>query len=97
VHRHSGGSTTDILIQRSPEQVILEVKDNGCGIKQDALNRFRDTGAGMGVGLTGMCERLRDIGGMLQLDSNGDGTSVRITIPVTPEWVTEMAKPDSAT
>jgi signal transduction histidine kinase len=96
VHRHSGGSAADILIQRSPEQVILEVKDNGCGIKQDALNRFRDTGAGMGVGLTGMRERLRDLGGTLQLDSNGGGTSVRITIPVTPDWVTEMSKPDSA-
>jgi signal transduction histidine kinase len=54
VHRHSGGSTSDILIQRSPEQIILEVKDNGCGIKQDKLDRFRDTGAGMGVGLTGV-------------------------------------------
>jgi signal transduction histidine kinase len=96
VHRHSGGSNASILIQRSPEQVILEVKDNGCGIKQDALSRFQETGNGMGVGLTGMRERVRDLGGKLQLDSDNNGTSVRITIPVTPECAADMANPDSA-
>jgi signal transduction histidine kinase len=94
VHRHSGGTAAEILIQRSPEQVILEIKDNGCGINRDSLARFRDTGAGMGVGLTGMRERVRDLGGKLRIDSDDHGTSIRITIPVTPDWVTEMPRPE---
>jgi signal transduction histidine kinase len=94
VHRHSGASTADILIECSAQHVILEVKDNGCGIEQDSLDRFRTTGTGMGVGLAGMRERVLDLGGKLQIESDG-GTSVRITIPVTPEWIAEMAKPDS--
>jgi signal transduction histidine kinase len=82
VHRHSGASTADIRILRSDGQVILEVKDNGCGIQQNLLTRFRQTGNGMGVGLTGMCERVRDLGGSLQIDSDLRGTAVRITLSV---------------
>jgi len=89
VHRHSGSSTAEIRILRADERVILEVIDNGCGINPDLLARFRQMGNGMGVGLTSMCERVRDLGGNLQIDSHRSGTTVRITIPVTPDSVTE--------
>lgn len=82
IHRHSAASRAEVLIERSDAQVALEVKDNGCGMKYDLLKRFRETGAGLGVGLTGMGERVRDLGGNLQLDSDSNGTLVRISIPV---------------
>jgi len=88
IHHHSGASRSEILIERSDAQVALEVKDNGCGMKYDLLKRFREMGAGLGVGLTGMCERVRDLGGDLQLDSDSNGTSVRIRIPVNPDQAT---------
>ena len=88
IHHHSGASRSEILIERSDAQVALEVKDNGCGMKYDLLKRFRETGAGLGVGLTGMCERVRDLGGDLQLDSDSNGTLVRIRIPVNPDHAT---------
>jgi signal transduction histidine kinase len=85
VHRHSGASAADILIQRSSGQVILEVRDNGRGMEQEMLNRFCATGAGAGVGLMSMDERARELGGKLELESSRTGTSVRITIPVPPD------------
>lgn len=82
VHRHSGATAADVLIQRSAGRVILEVRDNGKGMQQEMLKRFRETGAGAGVGLMSMHERTREMGGTLQIESNSTGTSVRIAIPV---------------
>ena len=95
VHRHSGGSKAEIFIQQSDAQIALEIRDNGSGMKPDLLNRFRTTGAGMGIGLTSMCERVRDLGGTLQVDSDASGSSVRITIPLTPDQFTENEGRDS--
>ncbi len=82
VHRHSGASMAEILIRRSSGQVILEVKDNGRGMEQEMLDRFREAGTGTGVGLMSMHERARELGGKVRIESNGTGTSIRITIPV---------------
>jgi signal transduction histidine kinase len=84
VHRHSGASAADILIRRSPGQVILAVTDNGRGMGQEMLNRFREAGAG-GVGLMSMHERARELGGKLEIESDTSGTSIRITLPVPPD------------
>jgi signal transduction histidine kinase len=85
VHRHSGASAADVLIRRSPGQVILAVTDNGRGIGQEMLDRIREAGAGVGVGLMSMHERARELGGKLEIESNADGTSLRITLPVPPD------------
>jgi signal transduction histidine kinase len=85
VHRHSGASAANILIRRSSGEVVLEVSDNGRGMEQEMLKRFRETGAGIGVGLMSMQERARELGGKVQLESTSAGTSVRITIPVPPD------------
>jgi signal transduction histidine kinase len=89
VHRHSGSSTADILIQKVGQQIILEVKDQGCGIKPEVLARSQAAGAGLGIGLTGMCERVRDLGGVLEIDSDSSGTAVKVTIPVASGGVSE--------
>jgi len=85
VHRHSGASSADMLILRDAEQVILEVRDNGRGFAKEQLAHFGQTGSAMGVGLTGMRERVRELGGNLQLESNGSGTVLRIAIPIEEE------------
>jgi len=82
VHRHAGSATAEILIRQTGEQIILEVKDHGSGIKPSVLARAREAGAGPGIGLTGMFERVRDLGGVLQIDSDSSGTCVRATVPV---------------
>ena len=85
VHRHSGASAADVLIRRGSEEVILVVRDNGRGMDPDVLNRFRQTGAGTGVGLMSMYERARELGGKIQLESGSTGTTVQITIPLPPD------------
>ena len=53
----------------------------GIGIPREKLARFNRDGAGMGVGLTGMREPVRDLGGQFELTSVNCGTLVRIAVP----------------
>jgi signal transduction histidine kinase len=84
VHRHSGASAAEVLVRQDAEQVVLEVKDNGRGMPEELLSHFRATGAGMGVGIAGIRERVRELGGMLTLESNSSGTLVRVAVPLEP-------------
>jgi PAS domain S-box-containing protein len=82
VHRHSGGSRVNIVLQLDAEQVRMEIKDNGRGMPEERVRRFRKDGVGSGVGLAGMRERVREVGGSLVLLSGPSGTSVIVTIPL---------------
>ena len=77
VHRHSGSATAAIRIAREGTEVIVEVTDRGQGL------RLRGDGAAakVGVGLTGMRERMRQLGGRFQIETSGRGTTVRATVP----------------
>jgi len=85
VHRHSGGTVVDIKLSADAEQVQLEIKDNGRGIPEDKLNGLRDGAAETGVGLAGMRERIRELGGSLQIQSDNAGTNLFVTVPVIEE------------
>jgi len=82
VHRHSQASDAYVCFEHQPDMVTLEIRDFGKGIRADRLDRLRQTSAETGVGLSGMRERLRELNGQLEMDSNGQGTSVRATIPL---------------
>src|SRR5229473_1287764 len=81
IHRHSQSSLARIRISRSDSEVSLEVEDRGKGItpqKREAM----DSGGTAGVGIRGMRERLRQLGGTLEINSNGRGTVVIARLPV---------------
>jgi PAS domain S-box-containing protein len=82
VHRHAGATEADVRILRDAEQVMLQIRDNGRGIPLEVLRRFAQTGSSAGVGLTGIHERVRELGGVFQLESDNKGTSLLITVPV---------------
>jgi two-component system, NarL family, sensor histidine kinase UhpB len=81
VHRHSGASKAHVLILQDEDKVLLEVRDNGRGLPKELLTQFDATGAGLGVGLAGVRERARELGGHVTLESDHNGTLVGISIP----------------
>ena len=81
IHRHSESARAIIRITRGDGQVHLEVRDEGKGIPPDQQVALNSYGA-MGVGFRGMRERLRQLGGSLQILSSEEGTIVSATLPV---------------
>ena len=81
VHRHSGSRAVEVSLTHKPKQIVLSVKDYGMGIPKETLDRFWKTGS-TGVGLAGIRERLKELGGYLEIESNIDGTLLRATIPL---------------
>lgn len=80
VHRHSGASSASVRLRRYTHQLQLEVGDNGKGIPEERLRRF-NTSVGTGVGITGMRERVRELGGSLEIHSVKTGTTVSVALP----------------
>ena len=82
VHRHTKSPSIDVHFDVKNGEARLEVRDYGQGIDRETLKRFKTTGAGTGVGLAGMQERLRELGGRLQIESDPGGTLICAMIPV---------------
>ncbi len=80
VHRHAQANRVDVEVECTDREVVLCVKDNGKGINRNVLERFRGGQAG-GIGLAGMRERLVELGGTLEVESNTEGTQIRATLP----------------
>jgi two-component system, NarL family, sensor kinase len=81
VHRHSGSRAVQVRIAIDNGRVILTVRDFGMGVPREILDRFWKTG-NVGVGLAGIRERLKELGGILEIESNLDGTLLKGTIPL---------------
>jgi PAS domain S-box-containing protein len=85
IYRHSGGTTAEISLERAGGEVCLRVTDRGCGMaaasgdEGGAPDRRAET---VGVGISGMRERLRQMGGHLEVRSDGAGTTVAAVLPL---------------
>ena len=82
IHRHSGSLVATIHLTRSNDEVELRVFDEGSGIPSERLDAVRASGT-PGVGIRGMRERLYQLGGTLEIQSNGKGTQIEARVPVT--------------
>jgi PAS domain S-box-containing protein len=80
IHRHSGSMTARVRLVRTPREIKLEVSDEGKGFNQETKGKIA-SGETAGVGLRGMRERLKQLGGSVEIDSNGNGTTVTATVP----------------
>ncbi|MGA8439434.1 MAG: response regulator [Candidatus Sulfotelmatobacter sp.] len=81
IHRHAGSPTVGIRIVQDEACLRVEIEDAGKGIPVEKQSMFVSSARG-GVGLRGMRERLRQLGGTLQIQSNGHGTRVIAVLPV---------------
>jgi len=82
VHRHSKSSRVDVSVRMDIGTVILRVRDYGLGISPQKLAAMETNGSGIGVGLTGMKERVREQGGTFKVRSAGVGTEIIAEIPI---------------
>jgi signal transduction histidine kinase len=80
IHRHSGSSAAGITVREREHELYVEVRDQGRGISPDKQAQLRSSGR-TGVGFRGMRERLRQLGGALEIRSGDSGTVVSATVP----------------
>jgi PAS domain S-box-containing protein len=77
VYRHSGSNTCSLKLERQQNALRLEVRDSGHGMPKP-VNGIRPSG----LGLRGMEERLRQLGGNLEIQSTESGTTIIASLPV---------------
>jgi signal transduction histidine kinase len=80
VHLHSGSTVAALQIRETPEGVTVLISDHGKGISADIL-RIQSRKTGIGIGITGMRERLELIGGSLIIESTQQGTVIKAVAP----------------
>jgi PAS domain S-box-containing protein len=83
VHRHSGSEVARVRLFNRGGTTVLEVIDEGKGMPAQSSGESRQDGVpALGVGLRGMEERMRQLGGGLELLSSPRGTTVVASVPV---------------
>jgi signal transduction histidine kinase len=80
VHLHSGASQAKVKIDQDMDGVVVAVTDDGHGIAAGVLDRSSQTKT-VGVGITGMRERVEQLGGRLEIETGHNGTTVKATVP----------------
>jgi len=81
VQRHSGSQVAKIRIMRDVDSLVMEVEDKGRGF-QDATSEDGRLGSRVGLGLKGMKERMRHLGGSLEVKSDSHGTTIKASLPM---------------
>jgi len=82
VHLHSGAIKARVKIEQNLAGIAVEVSDEGHGIPDGVLNHSSRTRT-VGVGIMGMRERVKQLGGRLEIETSPQGTNVRVRIPKT--------------
>jgi two-component system, NarL family, sensor kinase len=85
IQRHSGSSRARIEMKKDSSGLTLEVSDEGRGIPREYLEKQPERPSALGVGVFGMRERMRQLGGQLEFTSGSSGTTVRATLPLQAE------------
>jgi signal transduction histidine kinase len=77
---HSRASEAQVTVERSLDGVIVAISDDGQGIPDGVLNHSSRAKT-VGIGITGMRERIEQLGGRLEIETNCNGTRVKATVP----------------
>ncbi len=81
IHRHSGSATAIINMVAEDSRIVVRVQDRGKGIplkRQSELNSTDRTG----VGFRGMRERIRQLDGSFEIQSDANGTVIVAILPL---------------
>jgi PAS domain S-box-containing protein len=80
IYKYAGTENARVEIDKQPESVLIRVRDFGRGIAQNVSAQSRTSS--LGVGITGMRERVRQFGGELTVTRAEPGTLVEARIPL---------------
>jgi signal transduction histidine kinase len=83
VHRHAASPWAAIRLRVQSNGVTLEIEDAGRGLPPANDSADASNPTALGVGLAGMRERIRHIGGTFSVESTSMGTRIRATISTT--------------
>jgi signal transduction histidine kinase len=84
VLQHAQAEHVIVTLSFRPGEVELGVEDDGCGLDVAAWRARRSSPEVARLGLRGMEERCRLLGGRMELASSaGEGTTLRVTAPCT--------------
>jgi signal transduction histidine kinase len=82
VHKHSGSDRVDIKVFKTEQTITAEVRDYGKGLSETILQQAQTQWkTALGVGLRGMTERMRQLGGELTVYAADPGVVVRASVP----------------
>jgi two-component system NarL family sensor kinase len=82
IHRHAQSPTVEFRLEVDTDEAVMSVRDYGRGLPTGLLERFNATGIGAGVGLSGIRDRVSELGGKLEIRSDTTGTLLRVIVPV---------------
>lgn len=80
VYRHAHSDSARVEVIGHSDDIVVKVRDYGKGIAPRIANM--ESSAQLGVGITGMRERLRQLGGELSVTRAEPGTLVEARIPL---------------
>jgi signal transduction histidine kinase len=80
IHRHSGSPTAHVGIRNTDETVTVEVSDQGRGMRAQKAGHKAGSTALFGVGIMGMQERVKQLGGRMEIESSDKGTTVQVIL-----------------
>jgi PAS domain S-box-containing protein len=80
VYRHSGSESAHVEIEKQTDRVIVRVRDHGKGCPSELIGM--KPSPALGVGISGMRERIRQFGGELLISRAEPGTLIEATIPL---------------
>ncbi|HTV56240.1 MAG TPA: PAS domain S-box protein [Terriglobia bacterium] len=83
VYRHSGSQIAAVRLKRKPTGISLSVSDQGKGVPESTSTGQSPPPASFGVGLRGMAERVRQLGGSMAVKPGRPGTVVEVDLPLT--------------
>jgi signal transduction histidine kinase len=95
IHRHSGGNSAAIRVREENHRIVVEVQDAGKGIPLEKQLELTSSGR-IGVGFRGMRERVRQLGGTLEIRSDNAGTAVTATLPLAESTSATVEKSEVA-
>ena len=87
ITKHAQATRVQVDLSLAGGVLSLEISDNGRGLIQEDLDKSRS------FGIRGLHERAGTVGGWVDLSSGGGGTTLILSVPLTPGRVPSFAVP----